>query len=58
MLNLTNTERVLGIYEFITGQDYTVCCSSIDLCMLQSLSWKDFHEVVTELHIEVILLNI
>ena len=53
VLNLTTIGKILGMYEFITGQDYSICCSSIDLCMLQSLSWNDFHEVISQLFIEV-----
>jgi hypothetical protein len=53
VLNLTNTQRVLGVYEFLTDQAYSVCCKSIDLCMLQKLGWQQFNEALAELHLEV-----
>lgn len=42
ILNLSNVQRILGIYEFITGQGYSVCCKSIDLCLIQKLSFENF----------------
>jgi hypothetical protein len=53
VLNLTNVERVLGVYEFITGQNYSICCRSIDLCLIQSLPWPAFMEVLQQLKITV-----
>lgn len=46
ILNLSNVEKVLGVYEFITGQDYAICCKSIDLCLIQKLSYPNFIEIV------------
>jgi hypothetical protein len=51
VLSLSNIERLLGVYEFVTGQSYSVCCKSIDLCLVQTLSWTDFMNILTELHL-------
>jgi len=53
ILNLSNVEKVLGVYEFITGQDYSVCCKSIDLCLIQKLTYSNFMQIVGELSIWV-----
>lgn len=54
ILGLTNVEKVLGVYEFVTGQNYSMCCKSIDLCLIQTLKWSDFWATVCELQIEVL----
>lgn len=51
VLSLSNVEHVLGTYEFITGQEYSICCKSIDLCLIQTLTWESFQEVLAELHL-------
>lgn len=53
ILSLSNVEKLLGVYEFVTGQNYLICCKSIDLCLIQSLKWSDFWDIISELHIEV-----
>lgn len=53
ILNLSNVQRILGIYEFITGQNYSVCCKSIDLCLIQKLSFENFIAAIRELKIWV-----
>lgn len=55
ILNLSNVQRILGIYEFITGQGYSVCCKSIDLCLIQKLSFDNFMTAIQELKIWVYL---
>lgn len=40
LLSLTNVGKMLGVYEFITGQSYTIGCKSIDLCLIQTLKWS------------------
>ena len=47
ILSLSNVEKLLGVYEFVTGQNYSVSCKSIDLCLIQSLKWSDFRGLVT-----------
>jgi hypothetical protein len=53
VLNLTNVQRMLGVYEFLTGQDYGVCCKSIDLCLIQKLSFDNFIAIVNQLNVWV-----
>lgn len=55
ILNLSNVQRILGVYEFITGQGFSVCCKSIDLCLIQKLSFDNFMAVIQELKIWVFL---
>lgn len=56
VLNLSNVQRMLGVYEFVSGQDYGVCCKSIDLCLIQKLSFENFAAAVEKLGIWVPLL--
>jgi hypothetical protein len=53
VINLTNVQRMLGVYEFITGQGYGICCKSIDLCLIQKLPFDSFTAIVTQLNIWV-----
>jgi len=46
ILSLSNVEKLLGVYEFITGQNYSFSCKSIDLCLIKSLKWSDFWGLV------------
>jgi hypothetical protein len=46
ILSLSNVEKTLGVYEFITGQDYSVCCKSIDLSLIQKLTFTNFESIV------------
>lgn len=55
VLNLTNVERVLGVYEFVTGQAYSYCCRSIDLCLIQKLSRSKLSEILRLLGLTVLL---
>lgn len=49
LLSLTNVGKLLGVYEFITGQNYTKCCKTIDFCLIQTLKWSDFWDIITKL---------
>ena len=43
---LSNAENMVGVYEFITGQDYYLSCRSIDLCLVQQLTRPTFDAIV------------
>ncbi len=53
VINLSNVQRMLGVYEFITGQGYDICCKSIDLCLIQKLPFDTFMAIVNQLKIWV-----
>lgn len=46
IISLSNVEKVLGVYEFITDQDYSLCCKSIDLSLVQKLTFSNFEAIV------------
>jgi len=43
---LSNSDKFIGLYEFMTKRSFSYCCKAIDLCEIDSISRKDFMEVL------------
>ncbi len=46
MLSLSNSDKFIGLYEFVTKRSFGYCCKAIDLCEVDRISRRDFMDVL------------
>lgn len=47
-LALSNVQRTIGQYQFVTGLAYSYSCKSVDLCILSRIANADLHDAINE----------